>query len=98
MQLPSRAMPTCSKCGSEHTVKNGRIHTGKQRFLCHNCDYQFAGQPTDRRISQQTRDLVDRLLLERISMAGMARAAQVSEQWLQDYVNLKRPVLANARH
>jgi transposase-like protein len=82
-------MPTCSKCNSTRTVKNGRIHTGKQRFLCRNCGYQFVEQPTDKRIDQATRDLVDRLLLERLSMAGIARGAQVSEQWLQDYVNLK---------
>ncbi|WP_242028566.1 IS1 family transposase [Pseudanabaena sp. FACHB-2040] len=82
-------MPTCSKCSSPRTVKNGRIHTGKQRFLCRNCGYQFVEHPTDKRIDQATRDLVDRLLLERLSMAGIARAAQVSEQWLQDYVHLK---------
>ncbi|MEG4053010.1 IS1 family transposase, partial [Microcoleus sp. S36a_B3] len=35
------------------------------------------------------RELIDRLLLERISLAGIASAAQVSEQWLQTYVNQK---------
>jgi insertion element IS1 protein InsB len=30
---------------------------------------------------------VDRLLLERLSFAGIARAAQVSESWSQKYVN-----------
>jgi transposase-like protein len=29
------------------------------------------------------------LLLERISLAGIARAAQMSEQWMQTYVNEK---------
>jgi AraC-like DNA-binding protein len=38
-------------------------------------------------IDQATRDLIDRLLLERISLAGIARAVQMSEQWLQTYVN-----------
>jgi len=40
-------------------------------------------------IDTPTRELIDRLLLERIPMAGIARAVQVSEQWLQDYVNCK---------
>jgi len=40
-------------------------------------------------IDPATRALVDRLLLERISLAGIARAAEVSEQWLQTYVNEK---------
>ncbi|MGJ3246936.1 MAG: IS1/IS1595 family N-terminal zinc-binding domain-containing protein [Elainellaceae cyanobacterium] len=30
-------MLTCSECTSKKTVKNGRIHTGKQRFLCKRC-------------------------------------------------------------
>ena len=82
-------MPTCPECTAKRTVKNGHIHTGKQRYLCRTCGYQFVEHPTDKRISQDTRELIDRLLLERISMAGIARAVQVSEQWLQDYVNLK---------
>ena len=40
-------------------------------------------------IDQATRELIDRLLWERISLAGIARATQVSEQWLQTYVNEK---------
>lgn len=45
--------------------------------------------PANKVIDVETRALVERLLFERISMAGIARAVQVSEQWLQDYVNLK---------
>ena len=40
-------------------------------------------------IDSAKRELIDRLLLERISLAGIARAVQVSEQWLQTYVNEK---------
>ena len=82
-------MPACPICASSQTVKNGRIHNGKQRFKCHECGRQFVEQPTKKVIDQATRELIDRLLLERISLAGIARAAQVSEQWLQTYVNEK---------
>ncbi len=82
-------MPACPTCASAHTVKNGRIHNGKQRFKCQDCGRQFVEQPTKKVIDQSTRDLIDRLLLERISLAGIARAVQVSEQWLQTYVNEK---------
>jgi transposase-like protein len=82
-------MPCCPTCQSNHTVKNGHIHTGKQRFLCRGCGRQFVENPTHKIIDQDTRDLVDRLLLECISMAGIARSVQVSEQWLQSYVNQK---------
>jgi len=36
-----------------------------------------------------TRALIDRLLLERISLAGIVRVTGVSSQWLQNYVNAK---------
>ena len=40
-------------------------------------------------IEQETRELIDRLRLERISLAGIDRALQISQQWLQPYVNEK---------
>jgi len=82
-------MPNCPTCSSDRTVKNGHIHTGKQRFKCHDCGRQFVENPDKKIIDTATRELIDRLLLERISLAGIARAVQVSEQWLQDYVNRK---------
>ena len=82
-------MSNCPTCPSAQTVKNGRIHNGKQRFLCRECGRQFVEQLSKRVIDAATRDLIDRLLLERISLAGIARAVQVSETWLQQYVNQK---------
>lgn len=82
-------MPVCPICASSRTVKNGRIHNGKQRFKCHECGRQFVEHPQKKMIDQAQRELIDRLLLERISLAGIARAVQVSEQWLQTYVNEK---------
>ena len=40
-------------------------------------------------ISEATKELIDRLLLEKISRAGIVRATGVSERWLQYYVNKK---------
>lgn len=82
-------MSSCPQCQATHTVKNGHIHTGKKRYRCRQCGYQFVQHPTDKRIDHEMRSLIDRLLLERLSMAGIARAVQVSEQWLQNYVNAK---------
>jgi len=42
--------------------------------------------------------LVDRLLLEKISLAGIVRAAQVSERWLQYYVNKKYAAVPRKVH
>jgi transposase-like protein len=82
-------MPTCPACSSLHSVKNGHIHNGKQRFKCRDCGRQFVEHPSKKTVNSETRKLIDRLLLERISLAGIARATQVSEPWLQAYVNEK---------
>ena len=79
----------CPNCQSSQIIKYGRIHTGKQRYRCHDCGRQFVENSNYQLISHETRELVDRLLLERIPLAGIARAAQVSQRWLQDYVNDK---------
>ena len=82
-------MPNCPDCSTEHVVKNGHIHNGKQRFKCSHCGRQFIENPTNITISLETKSLIDRLLLERISLAGIARVTQVSQKWLQDYINQK---------
>jgi IS1 family transposase len=40
-------------------------------------------------ISEQTKGIIDRLLLEKLSLAGIARALQISQLWVQQYVNAK---------
>ena len=82
-------MPICPSCSSEKIVKNGRIHNGKQRFKCNECNRQFVENPEKIVINQEKRELIDRLLLEKISLAGIARAVKVSERWLQTYINDK---------
>jgi transposase-like protein len=48
--------------------KNGHTHTGKQNFKCRDCGRQFVTNPSHQPISQLTRELIDRLLLEKISL------------------------------
>ena len=79
----------CPRCQSERVIKNGRIHTGKPKWMCKDCKRQFVLDPQWRRISEQTKALIDKLLLEKISLAGIARVTGVSEVWLQAYVNAK---------
>ena len=85
----SAPKPTCPHCYSQHTVSNGRIHNKKPKFQCQDCKRQFVENPTNKVIRQETKELIDRLLLEKIPLAGIARAAQVSSTWLQQYVNNK---------
>jgi len=80
----------CPKCSSDQTVKNGSRQNEKQNFKCLPCGRQFVENPSPHyQIPQDTKDLVDRLLLEKIPLAGIARAAQVSERWVQYYANDK---------
>ena len=79
----------CPKCNSQYIVKNGHTHTGKQNFKCRDCNRQFVMAPRHQPISEETRELIDRLLLEKISLAGIVRATGVSQRWLQYYVNQK---------
>lgn len=79
----------CPRCESEQIVKNGRIHNGKQNYRCRSCGRQFVEQPKWRAISKETKDRIDKLLLEKLPLAGIARVEGVSESWLQNYVNQK---------
>jgi transposase-like protein len=79
----------CPSCKSEKIVKNGKIHNGKQNFKCRDCGRQFVQDPQNKIISQKTKNLIDKLLLEKIPLAGIARVTEVSEPWLQTYVNAK---------
>lgn len=80
---------SCPSCESKQIVKNGKIHNGKQNYKCRECERQFVENPQQKIISQATKDLIDKLLLEKIPLAGIARVTEVSEPWLQNYVNDK---------
>jgi len=79
----------CPKCNSLQVVKYGRTHYGKQRFRCQDCQRQFVEHPSRQPIDQTTRDLIEKLLKERLALAAIARVTGVSERWLQMYVNQK---------
>ena len=69
----------CPGCSSENTIKNGTIHNGKQKYECKECVRQFVEHPQNKTISQATKELIDKLLLEKVPLAGIARVTDVSE-------------------
>ena len=79
----------CPSCNSEKVVKNGSIHNGKKKHKCKDCGRQFVENPVNKPISKEKKELIDKLLLEKIPLAGIARVVGISEQWLQGYVNEK---------
>ena len=80
---------TCPCCGSQHTVKNSSTHNGKQKYQCNDCERQFIDSPTNITISDEIKQLIDKLLLEKISLRRIARVTSVSWVLLQNYVNHK---------
>lgn len=79
----------CPACKSDKVIKNGSIHNGNQKFFCKNCGRQFVENPTNKVIPKETWDIVDKLLLEKIPIAGIARTTDISQPWLQNYINEK---------
>lgn len=78
---------TCPTCGSHDISKNGTTRRGKQNYKCRDCGRQFVEDPQWQPKSKDTFGLVNVLLLEKIPLAGIARVTQVSDSWLQEYVN-----------
>jgi len=78
----------CPKCGSYYVVKNGISLSNKQKYKCRECNKQFVLNP-EKHISQEKKDIIDKLLLEKISLRGIARSVGVSGVWLQKYVKEK---------
>ena len=77
----------CPYCQSAHVVKKGSNSVGTPKFLCCDCKRQFVANAKKKPISNETKQVIDRLLLERISLAGIARVTGFCEAWLQGYVN-----------
>lgn len=77
----------CPNCGSEEVSRNGQTRHGKQNYKCRECGRQFILNPVWKPITEEQKELMSRMLLERISQAGIARVLQVSEDTVQRYVN-----------
>lgn len=82
-------MQVCPTCGSGNLVKNGSIHNKKPKSMCKDSGRQFTKNRKKEEISEEKKNIVDRLLLEKISLSGISRVLWISESWLQDYVNDK---------
>jgi transposase-like protein len=80
-------IPPCPRCHATHVVRNGKTQAGSPDFLCRGCDRRFVAGPEKGPVSLGRRDLVRRLLPERLSSRAVARAAGVSRTWLQGFVD-----------
>jgi|HubBroStandDraft_4_1064222.scaffolds.fasta_scaffold91916_2 insertion element IS1 protein InsB len=76
----------CPSCGSAAFVKNGFNRHGDQNHRCAECRKQFVLDPQNKIISDETKGLVRKLLLEKLSLRGICRVANVSQKWLLDFI------------
>jgi insertion element IS1 protein InsB len=76
----------CPRCQSPKFKKNGHIHNGKQNHQCQDCGRQFVECCEQYLISDATRALIERLLVERISLRGSCRAVGVRLKWLLGFL------------
>jgi insertion element IS1 protein InsB len=67
---------SCPRCRLSHSKKNGHTHYGKQNHRCSECGRQFVAD--SQRITEAERELIKKLLLERISLSGICRVCGVS--------------------
>jgi transposase-like protein len=79
----SIALPMCQNCQSDPVMKNGRTRHQKQNYKCRDSGQQFVEDPQWRMISEESKGIIDPLLLEKLSLAGIARALEISEMWVQ---------------
>src|SRR2546423_320467 len=74
----------CPRCGLSHTKKNGHTYYHKQNYRCLRCGRQFVRD--SQRVGDDTRALVKRLLLERVSLRGICRVTGLSLTWLLQFM------------
>ena len=77
----------CPSCGSSLIKRNGLIHNGKQNHRCLACHRQFILNPQQKIIDDQTKSLVRKTLLERVSLEGICRIFDVSMPWLLGFID-----------
>jgi len=77
-------MLICPSCTSGKIVKNGKTYYGKQNHKCKDCNRQFVAD-NQHTITEERRQDVSALLMERISLRGICRSMGVSLTWLMSY-------------
>ena len=77
---------TCPQCRSTWFKRNGHIHTGKQNHRCKVCGRAFVLNPEHPVITEELHTLIERLLVERISLRGICHTVRVGLQWLLQFM------------
>jgi hypothetical protein len=76
----------CLRCKSHGYKKNDHIHSGKQNHQYCDCGRQFVRCFEPYLIAEDKRGLIERLLVERVSLRGICRAMGVKLKWLLGFL------------
>jgi len=87
---PFRRSPNC---GTADSMKNGTTRRGKQNHKGRVrlwrgealCSRQFVENPQWKRRKPESTTMIDRLLLEKMPLAGSAHVLKLSASWLQPF-------------
>ncbi len=80
-------IPPCPRCHAAHVVRNGTLRSGSPQFLCRGRGRRFVTAPRKGPVSDERKERIRRLLLERLGLRAIARAAGVSRSWPRNFVN-----------
>jgi transposase-like protein len=87
----------CPRCGSVDMVRNGHDYKGSQKYHCKACG-SYGTLHGQRGYDNQRHEQVERALLERVSLRGIARIFQMSRKtvarWLHRLLEHLPPTLA----
>src|SRR4029434_8236740 len=72
----------CPRCKAPKSKKNGPMHHGKQHQHCHGWGRPFVQCGEPYLMAEAKRGLIERLLVERMSLRGICRAGGVPLKWL----------------
>ncbi len=67
----------CPQCYSKQFKKNGHLPSGKQSYRCNDCGQQFVLDFEQRLVSDEDRELIKRLLCERLSLLSCSDQLQI---------------------
>src|SRR2546426_6942899 len=76
----------CPRCKSSKYKKNGHMHHGKPNHHCHDWGRPFVQCFAQWLIAEDKRGLLERLLVERISLRGIGRAVGGTRKWLLGFL------------
>ena len=77
----------CFHCGSANIIKYGKTYYGKARCKCQDCKRQFVAKRTYKVLTPAQKELIGKLLLERISLEGICRVLEISTYHLYTYMD-----------